>query len=147
MTRKFGRSAFERSLIFKFELSAILKFYCSKFKPSSIFVYNEYRLQYLLSFLWIYDNNSLAFVVTRVLDSVNHKFPVHTPRDRTQPKGACTGEYTIICRCVIPDVDSTSNRFPHRIKSNPWKLSYPRKFQGYCKDFDLSYYISSSNCI
>ena len=28
---KFGRSTFERSLIFKFEISAILEFYCSKF--------------------------------------------------------------------------------------------------------------------
>ena len=36
MTRKFGRSTFARSLIFKFEISAILKFYCSKFWPSSI---------------------------------------------------------------------------------------------------------------
>ena len=34
MTRKFGRSTFARSLIFKFEISAILKFYCSKFLPS-----------------------------------------------------------------------------------------------------------------
>ena len=33
-TRKFGRSTFARSLIFKFEISAILKFYCSKFRPS-----------------------------------------------------------------------------------------------------------------
>ena len=30
-TRKFGHSTFARSLIFKFEISAILKFYCSKF--------------------------------------------------------------------------------------------------------------------
>ena len=33
-SRKFGRSTFERSLIFKFEISAILKFYSSKFWPS-----------------------------------------------------------------------------------------------------------------
>ena len=33
-TRKFGRSTFERSLIFKFEMLAILKLECSKFKPS-----------------------------------------------------------------------------------------------------------------
>ena len=31
MIRKFGRSTFERSLIFKFEMLAILKFYCPKF--------------------------------------------------------------------------------------------------------------------
>ena len=31
VTRKFVRSTFERSLIFKFVTSAILKFYCSKF--------------------------------------------------------------------------------------------------------------------
>ena len=30
-TRKFGHSTFARSLIFKFEISAILKFCCSKF--------------------------------------------------------------------------------------------------------------------
>ena len=32
-SRKFGRSIFERLLIFKFEMLAILKFDCSKFKP------------------------------------------------------------------------------------------------------------------
>ena len=31
VTRKFGRSTFERSLIFKFEKLAILKIDCSKF--------------------------------------------------------------------------------------------------------------------
>ena len=31
VTRKFGRSTFERSLIFKFEMLAILKFDFSKF--------------------------------------------------------------------------------------------------------------------
>ena len=35
ISRKFGLSTFKRSLIFKFETSAILKFYCSKFEPSS----------------------------------------------------------------------------------------------------------------
>ena len=30
-TRKFGRFTFQRLLIFKFEMSAILKFHCSKF--------------------------------------------------------------------------------------------------------------------
>ena len=30
-SRMFGRSTFESSLIFKFEISVILKFYCSKF--------------------------------------------------------------------------------------------------------------------
>ena len=34
--RKFGRFTFARSLIFEFEISAILKFYCSKFRPSPI---------------------------------------------------------------------------------------------------------------
>ena len=34
VTRKFGRSAFERLLIFKFEMLAVLKFDCSKFQPS-----------------------------------------------------------------------------------------------------------------
>ena len=34
VTRKFGRSTFELSLIFKFEMLAILKFDCSKFQPS-----------------------------------------------------------------------------------------------------------------
>ena len=34
--RKFGRSTFARSLIFKFEISAILKFYRSKFWPSPV---------------------------------------------------------------------------------------------------------------
>ena len=34
VTRKFGRSTFERSSL-KLETSAILKFYCSKFQPSS----------------------------------------------------------------------------------------------------------------
>ena len=33
-SRKFVHSAFARSLIFKFEISAILQFYCSKFWPS-----------------------------------------------------------------------------------------------------------------
>ena len=33
VTRKFGGSAFERSLIFKFEMLAMLKFDCSKFNP------------------------------------------------------------------------------------------------------------------
>ena len=33
-SRQFGRSTFARSLIFKFEISAILKIYCSKFWPS-----------------------------------------------------------------------------------------------------------------
>ena len=37
-SRKFGRSAFERSLIFKFETSAILKFYCSNFWPAPTFI-------------------------------------------------------------------------------------------------------------
>ena len=31
VTRKFGRSTFQRSLIFKFEMFAILEFDCSKF--------------------------------------------------------------------------------------------------------------------
>ena len=35
VTRKFGRSTFESSLIFKFKTSAILKFCCLKFQPSS----------------------------------------------------------------------------------------------------------------
>ena len=34
VTRKFGRSTFERSLIFKFEMLAILKFDYSKFEPT-----------------------------------------------------------------------------------------------------------------
>ena len=34
VTRKFGRFTFERSLIFKFEMLAILKLDCSKFEPS-----------------------------------------------------------------------------------------------------------------
>ena len=33
-SRKFGRSIFASSFIFKFEISVILKFYCSKFWPS-----------------------------------------------------------------------------------------------------------------
>ena len=36
VTRKFSRYTFERSLIFKFEMVAILKFDCSKFQPSLI---------------------------------------------------------------------------------------------------------------
>ena len=36
-SRKFGRSIFSRSLIFKFEISASLKIYCSKFRPSPKF--------------------------------------------------------------------------------------------------------------
>ena len=36
VTHKFGRPKFERSLIFKFEMLAILKFDCSKFKPSPV---------------------------------------------------------------------------------------------------------------
>ena len=35
MNRKFGHSTSERSLIFKIETSAILKFYCLKFWSSS----------------------------------------------------------------------------------------------------------------
>ena len=35
-SRKFGRSKFARSLIFKFEIAAILQFYCSKFWPSPV---------------------------------------------------------------------------------------------------------------
>ena len=35
--RKFDHSTFARSLIFKFEISTILKFYCSKFWPSPNF--------------------------------------------------------------------------------------------------------------
>ena len=38
-TRKFGHCTFKRSLIFKFEMSAILKFYCSKFQPSCVVLY------------------------------------------------------------------------------------------------------------
>ena len=34
VTRKFGHSKFESSLIFKFATSTILKFLCSKFQPS-----------------------------------------------------------------------------------------------------------------
>ena len=34
VTRKFSHSKFERSLIFKFEMLAILKFDCLKFQPS-----------------------------------------------------------------------------------------------------------------
>ena len=34
VTRKFGRSKFERSLILKFEMLPILKFDCLKFQPS-----------------------------------------------------------------------------------------------------------------
>ena len=33
-SRRFCRFKFERSLIFQFEISTILKFYCSKFQPS-----------------------------------------------------------------------------------------------------------------
>ena len=33
-SRKFGRSTFELSLIFKFQILAILRFDCSKFQPS-----------------------------------------------------------------------------------------------------------------
>ena len=42
MTRKFRRSTFERSIIFKFEISAILKFCRLKFEPPSIsfIIYN-----------------------------------------------------------------------------------------------------------
>ena len=36
VTRKFGRSTLECSLIFKFEVLAILKFDCSKFQPSPL---------------------------------------------------------------------------------------------------------------
>ena len=39
VTHKFGHSTSERSLIFKFETSAFLKFYCLKFWPSSA-IYN-----------------------------------------------------------------------------------------------------------
>ena len=35
-TRKFGHSTFARSLIFQFEIPAVLKFYCPKFWPSPI---------------------------------------------------------------------------------------------------------------
>ena len=38
VTRKFVRSTFERSLIFKFEMLAILKFDCSKFYSYPIFL-------------------------------------------------------------------------------------------------------------
>ena len=37
-SRKFGRSTFARSLIFKFKISAILRFYCSKFWPSPLWI-------------------------------------------------------------------------------------------------------------
>ena len=40
VTRKFGNSTFERSLIFRFETSAILKFHCLKFEPSSVISLN-----------------------------------------------------------------------------------------------------------
>ena len=36
-SRKFSRSTFARSLIFKFEISVILKFYSSKYWPSPVF--------------------------------------------------------------------------------------------------------------
>ena len=44
---KFGCSTFARSLIFKFEISAILKFYCSTFWPSSEFLNVE--LEFVIS--------------------------------------------------------------------------------------------------
>ena len=48
VTRKFGRSTFERSLIFKFEMLTILKFDCSKFQPSPSQVFIEFSIFYLL---------------------------------------------------------------------------------------------------
>ena len=41
VTLKFGHFTFERSLIFKFEMLAFLKFDCSKFKPSPQSILNQ----------------------------------------------------------------------------------------------------------
>ena len=64
---EFGRSTFERSLIFKFETSAILKFYCLKFQPSSLKLIFNILMDHLNQiFLFLFSQSD------RVILPLNH---------------------------------------------------------------------------
>ena len=101
MTRKFGRSTFARSLIFKFEIWAILKFYCSKFLPSpKIFIlfliYSmaenlspNFRLATAPSPAWSFRSRQLSSVSSQRCSPLrSHPFSFRFRRFRRLPLGS-----------------------------------------------------------
>ena len=135
-SRKSGRSTFARSLIFKFEISAILKFYCSKFWTSPNIDRESIADRVEIETPGIIKNSRARFVLSLCLDpkisgsTEGHKCPLRIELLQFEifgpqigpPYHADTGDrYDCRCRRWVSTTLTTRTR--------RWKVDFARRGQ------------------